>query len=173
MRDRLHVAVIGAREATPEAEGLAEQVGRGIAERGGIVVCGGLTGVMAGACRGAKGAGGTTIGILPGGDRDEANRWVDVAIPTGLGEVRNVLVVRASDAVIAIGGAHGTLSEIAFALKLGRAVVALRSWTLTPYDADDADDPGPGVTVVDSPEDAVETAFTAAGPGAQPPPSPA
>lgn len=170
MRDRFHIGVIGAGRATEEIEELAARVGRGIAERGGIVVCGGLAGVMAGACRGAKEAGGTTIGILPGLDRGDANPWVDVAVPTGLGEVRNVLVVRASDAVVAVGGSHGTLAEVAFALKTARPVVALRSWTVTPGDADS---PDPGVEVTSSPGEAVEAAFTAAGPGGPPRPSPA
>jgi uncharacterized protein (TIGR00725 family) len=85
---------------------------------------------MEAACRGAKSAGGTTIGILPGSRRADANRWVDVAIPTGLGEVRNALVVRTADAVIAISGEFGTLSEIALALKIGTPVVGLSTWDL-------------------------------------------
>lgn len=170
MRERFHVAVIGSGRASPVIEDLAVRVGHGIAERGGVVVCGGLAGVMAGACRGAKEAGGTTIGILPGLDRADANAWVDIAVPTGLGEVRNVLVVRASDAVVAVGGSHGTLAEMAFALKAGRPLVALRSWTMTPGDADS---PDPGVQVASSPEEAVEAAFRAAGRGGPQRPSPA
>lgn len=170
MRDRFHVGVVGAGRATDEIEELALRVGRGIAERGGVLICGGLSGVMAGACRGAKEAGGTTIGILPGLDRADANPWVDVAVPTGLGEVRNVLVVRASDAVVAVGGSHGTLVEIAFALEAARPVVALRSWTMTPGDADS---PDPGVEVTSSPEGAVEAAFRGAGRGGPTRPSPA
>jgi uncharacterized protein (TIGR00725 family) len=94
------------------------------------LVCGGLGGVMEAACRGAKGAGGTTIGILPGSERAAANAFVDVAVPTGLGEARNALVVRAADAVIAVGGGYGTLSEIALALKAGKPVVGLGSWDI-------------------------------------------
>jgi uncharacterized protein (TIGR00725 family) len=105
-------------------------VGRLIARAGALLVCGGLGGVMEAACRGAKAEGGATLGILPGGDRRDANRWVDVAIPTGLGEARNVLVVRAADALIAIGGEFGTLSEIAFALKAGKPVIGFGTWEL-------------------------------------------
>jgi uncharacterized protein (TIGR00725 family) len=100
---------------------------------------------MEAACRGAKEAGGTTIGILPGTDRSAANPFVDVAIPTGLGEARNALVVRAADALIAIGGAYGTLSEIAFALKAGKRVVGLGTWEID------------GVEAAESPPAAVET----------------
>jgi uncharacterized protein (TIGR00725 family) len=99
---------------------------------------------MEAACRGAKGAGGTTVGILPGTDRGEANEFVDVAIPTGLGEARNALVVRAADALIGVGGGYGTLSEIALALKAGKRVVGLDSWDIE------------GVERVDTPEAAVE-----------------
>ena len=108
------------------------------------MVCGGLGGVMEAACRGAKEADATTVGILPGTDRSAANRFVDVAIPTGLGEARNALVVRAADAVIAIGGAYGTLSEIALALKAGKRVAGIGTWQID------------GVERVDSPEAAVE-----------------
>lgn len=94
------------------------------------MVCGGLGGVMKAACRGAKTAGGLTVGILPGSDRAAANAFVDVAVPTGLGEARNALVVRAADALIAVGGGYGTLSEIALALKAGKRVVGLDSWDI-------------------------------------------
>jgi uncharacterized protein (TIGR00725 family) len=124
------VAVVGAGDAGDELRATAEEVGRRLAEAGAIVVCGGLGGVMEAACHGAKSAGGLTIGILPGRRRDEANPWVDVAIPTGMGETRNALVVLSADAVVAIGGEHGTLSEVAFGLKLGRPVVGLRTWRL-------------------------------------------
>jgi uncharacterized protein (TIGR00725 family) len=108
----------------------AEAVGRELAARGAVVVCGGLGGVMEAACRGAKEAGGLTVGILPGTDRVAANAFVEVAIPTGLGEARNALVVRAADALIAVGGGYGTLSEIALALKAGKRVVGLGSWDI-------------------------------------------
>ena len=95
-----------------------------------MVVCGGLGGVMEAACRGAKEGGGVTVGILPGTERAAANAFVDVAIPSGLGEARNALVVRAADALIAVGGGYGTLSEIALALKAGKRVVGLDSWDI-------------------------------------------
>lgn len=125
----------------------AFEVGRRLGAAGAVVVCGGLGGVMAAACRGAKDAGGTTVGILPGDDRAAANDFVDVAIATGLGEARNVLVVRAADALVAIGGEHGTLSEIAFALKIGRPVVGLGTW---PID---------GITAVGGPSEAARAAL--------------
>ncbi len=103
-------------------------MGRELAARGVVVVCGGLGGIMEAACRGARESGGTTVGILPGTDRSDANAHVVVAIPTGLGEARNALVVRAADALVAIGGGYGTLSEIAFALKAGKRVVGLGTW---------------------------------------------
>jgi len=124
------VAVAGAGVASPDDERAAVQIGRLLAEAGCTVVCGGLGGVMAAACRGARAAGGTTVGILPGDDPAEANEWVSVAIPTGLGEARNALVVRAADALIAVGGEFGTLSEIALALKLGKPVIGLGTWRL-------------------------------------------
>ncbi len=127
----VHVAVVGAAAADPATVAIAEEVGRLLATRGSVVVCGGLGGVMEAACRGAKSGGGATVGILPGLDRGAANRWVDVAIPTGLGEARNALVVRAADVVIAIGGEFGTLSEIALALKTGKHVVGIDTWDLS------------------------------------------
>ena len=131
MHRLLHVAVVGSGSAEREHLLLAEEVGRLLAGTGAILVCGGLRGVMEAACRGAKGAGGTTVGILPGTDRSEANEWVDIAIPTGLGEARNPLVVRAADVLIAVGGEFGTLSEIALALKTGKPVVGIDTWELS------------------------------------------
>ena len=131
MRTRIYVGVVGAGSAEPGTLAAAEQVGGLLARAGAVVVCGGLGGVMEAACRGARSAGGTTLGILPGTDRSEANAWVEVAIPTGLGEARNALVVRAADALIAIGGEFGTLSEIALALKTGKPVVGLDTWELS------------------------------------------
>ncbi|HEU4328984.1 MAG TPA: TIGR00725 family protein [Roseiflexaceae bacterium] len=124
------VAVCGAGRCGPDLAALAESVGRGLAEAGALLVCGGQGGVMAAACQGARLAGGTTVGLLPGLDRDEANPDVLIPIATGLGEGRNLLIVRAADAVIAIGGEYGTLSEIALARKLGKLVVGLRTWEL-------------------------------------------
>lgn len=125
-----HVAVAGAGACDERLAALAEEVGVRLAERGAVVVCGGLGGVMEAACRGAKRGGGTTIGLLPGSDRCDANPYVDVAIATGLGEARNALIVRTADVLIAVGGEFGTLSEIALALKAGKNVVGLETWQL-------------------------------------------
>ena len=141
-----YVAVVGPGEAGGPEIAAAEAVGRGLAQAGAAVVCGGLGGVMEAACRGAAEGGGLTIGFLPGADRAAANRWVRVAIPTGLGELRNGLIVRAADAVVAVGGAYGTLSEIALALKTDVPVFGLGTWQID------------GVQVVASPEEAVERA---------------
>jgi uncharacterized protein (TIGR00725 family) len=124
------VGVIGAGECDAELARLAEDVGRRIAEAGAVLVCGGMGGVMEAACRGAKAAGGTTIGILPGPDRADANRYVDVAIATGINEARNLAIIRTADALVAVGGSYGTLSEIGFALKAGKKVVGLRTWDI-------------------------------------------
>jgi uncharacterized protein (TIGR00725 family) len=126
----VYVAVSGGGDAGDDVCVLAEEIGRELARRGAVVVTGGLGGVMAAASRGAKAEGGTTIGILPGDDRSAANAWVDVALPTGLGEARNVLLVRAADAVVAVAGEFGTLSEIALALRLGKPVVGLGTWDI-------------------------------------------
>ena len=125
-----YIAVIGPGRADQPQLDEAESVGRALAEAGAVVVCGGLGGVMEAACRGAREAGGTTLGLLPGSDRSAANAWVSVAVPTGLGEARNALVVRAADAVVAVAGEYGTLSEIALALKAGKPVVGVGTWDL-------------------------------------------
>ncbi len=125
-----YVAVCGASDPRPDQRALAREVGRRLAESGAVVLCGGLGGVMEAAAEGAASAGGTVVGILPGGDRSAANPYVTVAIATGLGEARNAVLTAAADAVIAIGGGWGTLSEIALARKRGRPVVALASWEL-------------------------------------------
>ena len=121
----LQVAVIGGSSAPPEVLREAETVGRELARAGASVICGGLEGVMAAACKGAFEAGGMTIGLLPGTDRGAGNRWLRVAIPTGLGHFRNFLVVQAADGVIALPGASGTLSEAAMAITLGKRVVTV------------------------------------------------
>src|SRR5881392_4400046 len=126
-----YVAVVGPGEAEPDEIAAAERVGAELARRGAVVVCGGLGGVMEAACRGAKEAGGSTLGILAGFDGGDANPYVDMAVPTGLGEARNALVVRAADALIAVGGAWGTLSEIALALRAGKRVVGVDTWELS------------------------------------------
>jgi uncharacterized protein (TIGR00725 family) len=153
-----YVAVVGAGSASPAEKRAAEAVGRGLGAAGAVVVCGGLGGVMEAACRGAKGAGGTTVGILPGTRRTDANPYVDVAIATGLGEMRNALVVRAADALVAVGGEFGTLSEIALALKSGKTVVGLGAWELS-----HGGEPVEAIVRAESPEDAVARVLAACG----------
>lgn len=126
----MNIGVIGSAEPDPGLEGLAYEVGRIIAENGCVLVNGGLGGVMEASARGASDNGGTTVGILPGLDPREANHFIGVPVPTGLGEMRNLLVVRASEALVAVGGGYGTLSEIALALKTGKRVVGLETWSI-------------------------------------------
>jgi uncharacterized protein (TIGR00725 family) len=144
----IYVAVIGAGDASPEQLEQAHATGRRLAELGAIVVTGGRGGVMEAACRGAKAGGGHTVGILPGLDRSDANAFVDIALPTGLGELRNGLVARAAEAVVAVGGAWGTLAEIAFARAAGKPVFGVGSWDLGAN----------GVVAVDSGVEAAEHA---------------
>jgi uncharacterized protein (TIGR00725 family) len=125
-----YVAVCGPGIAVARESAWAEEIGRRLAEAGAIVVCGGMTGVMDDVARGAASAGGTVVGILPGPDRAGASTHLTVSLPTGMGETRNALVVRAADVVIAVAGEWGTLSEIALALKIGRPVVGLATWEL-------------------------------------------
>ena len=133
MSDRQpYIAVVGTGEEDEEHTRAAHTVGGELARAGAVVVCGGLGGVMAAACRGAQEAGGTTLGLLPGSERGAANPWVTIAIPTGMGELRNGLIVRAADALVAVGGGFGTLSEVALALKLGRPVVGVGTWDIGP-----------------------------------------
>ena len=148
MNAGLYVAVVGSGEASGELYEKAKEVGRLVAGRGGIVVCGGRSGVMEAASRGATEAGGVAIGILPDEDRKEANEHLSYSVATGTGQARNLAVVCSGDVVVAVGGEYGTLSEIGFALKVGRPVVALMSWDL-----------GEHVAVASSPEEAVQAAF--------------
>lgn len=149
------ISVIGAGVSTPEQSQLAEVVGRLLAESGAVLVCGGRGGVMEAACRGAHQAGGITIGLLPGGDVDDGNAYLTVAIPTGLGHARNALVASGGTAVIAIGGGAGTLSEIGIALKTGRRVITLQSWSMQ----DPSGNPA-GIMEAQSPEEAVALALS-------------
>jgi uncharacterized protein (TIGR00725 family) len=126
--DKFIIAVCGAGTADPATESLAEAVGREIAGQGARLICGGLGGVMAAACKGAKSAGGQTIGILPGRQTAEANAWVEVPVATGLAEGRNLIIIYTADGVIALPGGSGTLSEIAFSLKIGKPVVDYGEW---------------------------------------------
>ena len=125
------IAVIGDSSCSPEEARLAETVGELLAQQGVTVICGGLGGVMEAVCRGAKSKGGLTVGILPGENSSTASPWVDVPVVTGIGEARNMAVVKSAAAVIAIGGRYGTLSEIACALKSGIPVIGLNTWSLS------------------------------------------
>lgn len=127
----IQVAVVGGSVAPPSVLAVAESVGSGLASRGAVVVCGGLGGVMAAACRGAKSEGGLTVGVLPGTDPSAANPWVDVVIASGLGEARNAVIAGSAGAVVAIGGEYGTLSEVALALRAGTPVIGIGTWALT------------------------------------------
>jgi uncharacterized protein (TIGR00725 family) len=150
----VYVAVCGPGVSSAEEDGWAHEVGRLLARAGAVVVCGGMTGVMDAVARGVRDEGGVSIGILPGLDRDEASPHVTYAVPSGLGEARNTLVVRAADVVVAIAGEFGTLSEIAFALKIGIPVVGLRTWELHRHG-----DPVHAFETADSPDEAVELAL--------------
>ena len=147
------IGVIGTSEASNEEYKTAEEVGREIARRKGILVCGGLGGVMEASCRGAKSEGGLTIGIIPGSSKKEANPYVDIPIVTGISEARNIIVVRSSNAIIAIGGSFGTLSEIAFALKLEIPVVGINTWEVST-----------NIKKATTPKEAVDLAFSLARP---------
>ena len=137
MNKKKFIAVIGGSECSPQEAELAEEVGRELARQGAILVCGGLGGIMAAACKGASSEGGVTIGILPGGSRQAANPYVQIPIVTNLGEARNVVLVKSAEAVIAIGGGYGTLSEIGHALRNGIPVVGLNTWSLSRNDRSD------------------------------------
>ncbi|MGE5443410.1 MAG: TIGR00725 family protein [Ignavibacteriales bacterium] len=145
------IGVIGAAEATAQESKTAEEVGREIAKQDGVLVCGGLGGVMEAACRGAKSEGGLTIGIIPGFSASDANSYVDIPIVTGMSHARNVIVVRSSSAVIAIGGSYGTLTEIALALKLGTPVIGINTWEVSS-----------DIKKVANPKEAVDLAFSLA-----------
>ena len=149
------IGVIGPAEASETESRTAEEVGREIAKRNGVLVCGGLGGVMEAACRGAKSEGGLTVGIVPGFSIYDANPYVDIPIVTGISHARNVIVVRSSSAVIAIGGSYGTLSEIAFALKLNIPTIGIKTWEVSP-----------DIKRVTTPKEAVDLAFSLARPRA-------
>ncbi len=128
--ERKIIGVVGGTVGTPEVLRWAEETGRLIAEHGFLLICGGMAGVMEAAAKGAREAGGTAIGILPHADRHEANPYIDIPIASGLGEGRNLVIVRAADLIIAVDGEYGTLSEIAFALKLHKTVIGLGTWDI-------------------------------------------
>ena len=155
-RRRRQVSVIGSSKGEEELLAKAEAIGRGLAEAGFTLVCGGMSGVMEAASRGATEAGGEAIGIIPWDDPERANPYVTHVVATGIGYARNLAVVASGDAVIAVGGAWGTLSEIAFARNLGRPVVALDSWPLRSRDEAEL-----GIVAVETPEEAVAAAIDA------------
>ena len=159
MTRRPQIAVIGKGSPDEELQPLAEEIGQLIAMSGAVVVCGGMGGVMEGASRGAREAGGDVIGIVPGESTSDANPFVTHVVATGIGHGRNLAVVASADAVVAIGGEWGTLAEIGFARRLGRRVAALRTWTVSgPGDMEG----GPGIDVVEDAAQAVEVALAAA-----------
>ena len=151
------IAVIGGSNCSAEEAKLAEEVGRGLAKQRVVLICGGLGGVMEAACRGAKAAGGLTLGILPGDDRSAANPYVDIPIVTGMGYARNVIVAKSAQAVIAVDGSYGTLSEIAHALQSGIPVIGLGTWSLSLHGEQDN-----SVISAQSAEEAVKKAIEAA-----------
>ena len=151
---KTHIGILGPHTTTNEQNQLGREVGRLIAKANAILFCGGLDGMMRAAAEGAKSAGGQTVGILPGTNKSAANEFIDIAIPTDLGAYRNALLVRSCDAVIAIHGAYGTLSEIAFALRLKVPVVGLHTWEV--HRNGQAD---PGIHVAQTAEEAVALAL--------------
>jgi uncharacterized protein (TIGR00725 family) len=152
-KQKLVIAVIGGgRNVTPDLLQTAETVGRCIAQSGAALICGGLGGIMEAACRGACEAGGETIGVLPSNDKESANPWVTLPIATNMGSARNLIIVQSASAVIAVGGAYGTLSEIAFSLDFGKPIIGMQSWDIDP-----------AMQIVKSPEEAVRRAVELAG----------
>jgi uncharacterized protein (TIGR00725 family) len=149
------IAVIGNSSCSPQEAKLAENVGQLLAQQGVTVICGGLGGVMEAVCRGAKSRGGSTVGVLPGEDSSAANPWVDIPLVTGLSEARNVVIVKSAQAVIAIGGGYGTLSEIAYALKRNVPVIGLNTWLLSRNGREDH-----SIIRVQSPAEAVDAAIS-------------
>jgi len=141
------IGIIGAANADAITLALAEEVGRLVAKKGAILVCGGLGGIMEAACRGAKSAGGKTVGILPQATKEMANPYVDVPIATGFGEGRNIIIARTADAMIAVAGEYGTLSELAYTLKMGKPVVGIKTWDIK------------GIVKADTPAAAVDKVF--------------
>lgn len=159
---RLLIAVIGGEQAGGEALELAFEVGREIGRRGHLLLCGGRGGVMREACRGAREGGGMSVAVLPGSDLSDANEFVDIPILTGIGFARNSIIATTANALIAIDGAFGTLSEIAFALRAGRPVVGLKTWRL-----EDSSGQAPPIMQAASPLEAVDVAIAHAQPHAR------
>ncbi len=148
------IGVIGSQHPTPEGLARAEEVGALIARRGAALICGGLTGVMEAACKGAKAEGGLTVGVLPTIRKADANPYVDVVVATGMGTARNVIIVRSADALIAVDGRYGTLSEISHAFEQGKRVISLGSWDMARLEI-----PAELYVQAATPEEAVELAL--------------
>ncbi|MGQ0792946.1 MAG: TIGR00725 family protein [Deltaproteobacteria bacterium] len=148
---KIAIGVIGIAKASPEELSTAEEVGSEIAKRGCVLISGGLGGVMLAACRGAKSQGGITVGIIPGGSKAGANRYVDIPVVTAMSHARNVIIVRSCDALVAVGGSWGTLSEIAFAMKLRIPVVGIKTWEVSS-----------DIKMAQTPEEAVDLAYSLA-----------
>jgi len=138
----MQIAIVGGGDCSPEVREQAQMLGRLLAERGHVIICGGLGGVMEAAAHGASAAGGLVVGVLPG-EKTDANPYVGIAIATGMGHARNVIIVKSADAVIALPGEHGTLSEVALALKMKKRVISLHSWEI------------PGTIKANTPQEAV------------------
>lgn len=156
----LYVAVIGGSDCTDEESKLAHEIGADVSRRGGIIICGGGSGVMEAAAAGACEAGGTAIGILPGENTGQGNHYLSFAVATGLGEARNAIIARTADVFIAVGGEYGTLSEIALALKMDKPVIGLHSWVLKP-----PRDLSRAIVTAVTAAEAVEKAYSLAGKG--------
>jgi uncharacterized protein (TIGR00725 family) len=146
------IAIVGAGKCSKKLRDMAAEVGRYVAENGGVVVCGGMGGIMEGAARGASEGGGISIGILPTDNKEDANEFIDYVIPTGFGEARNIMVVRTADVVVAFPGKYGTLSEMAFALHAKKPVISVSAWKL-----------GDEITHVKTAQEAAELAMKLAG----------
>ncbi len=134
LKKKLFISVIGGSKATPHIYKMAEKVGQLLAQNGAVVFCGGGTGVMEAVCKGAKSCGGVTVGILPGSKRSKANKFIDIPIPTGVGYARNKYVVKSGQAVIAIGGSYGTLTEIGYTLCYKIPLIGLETWKMVKED---------------------------------------
>ncbi len=157
VKNKKIIAVIGGNQCSPREADVAEAVGRELAEKGATLICGGLGGVMEAACRGARATGGITIGILPGEIRQAANPYVQIPIVTGIGYARNVIVAKSAQAVIAVGGSYGTLSEISHALQSNIPVIGLNTWSLSRNGQSDN-----SIIPAQSPSEAVEKAISLA-----------
>ena len=151
----IKISVIGGSKVDSDIYNLAYEVGREIARNGAVLICGGLTGIMEASCKGAKKEGGLTVGILPSLDENDANKYVDIIIPTGMGYARNVPIILSSHAVIAIDGSSGTLSEIGYSLTYDKPIIGLKTWEARPYYSENT----PFIIRVKTAEEAVETAI--------------